>query len=706
VEQTFRAICPKGLESLLQDEMARLGATSTRENPGSVTFTGDMKMAYIACLWSRLANRVLLPLGTADVSDAEQLYNLANSVDWAMHMDVKHRFKVDFRGTSKNLNHEQFNARTVKDAIADQFREEFGKRPDVDLKSPDIWIFAHLHKGKCTLYLDLSGPSLHRRGYRLDQGEAPIKENLAAALLIRAGWLTAEPETPLVDPLCGSGTLLLEGLLMRADIAPGLYREKYGFSDWLGHDEKLWQTCLADAQQRAEQGRQSLVCHATGFETDKRTLRAAQANIGRLELEGHINIIAGSFSNGRENYHNALIISNPPYGERLGDLDSLIPTYKAIGRWLKQQIGSRAALICSEQELMQQTEIRASKRYKFYNGKIACQLYCFELEEVNFFTREQDPAKNERLAPLINRLKKNIAKADKLARRDGLDAVRIYEHDLPEYAFSVDRYLNHYVIYETQAPKHISENKVNQHRRELLTVLQHVTQASKSQILLKTRQKQKGTAQYQKQAKSGQRMVIKEQGLEFYVNLTDYLDTGIFLDHRLIRERIRKLVKGKRFLNLFCYTGAVTVYAAAGQASETTSVDMSNTYLNWAKDNLKLNHLAAKQHQFVKQDCVKWLANNKRPYDVIFLDPPSFSNSKSMDKHLDIQADHESLIASTMNSLSRDGVLIFSTNRKGFKLSENLSENFQVQDLGQTTISPDFRAHRPPHHCWEIRHSS
>lgn len=706
MEQTFRAICPKGLESLLQIEMARLGATSTSENPGSVTFTGDMKMAYNACLWSRLANRILYPLATGDVADAEQLYDLANSIDWAMHMDVKHRFKVDFRGTSKNLNHEQFNARTVKDAIVDQFREEFGKRPDVDLKTPDIWLFAHLHKGKCTLYLDLSGPSLHRRGYRLDQGEAPIKENLAAALLLRAGWLDADPEAPLVDPLCGSGTLLIEGLLMRADIAPGLYRETYGFTEWLGHDKATWESCLSEANERAEQGRASLACHATGFETDKRTQRAAQANIGRLELEAHVNIIGGSFSGSKETYENALIISNPPYGERLGDLDSLIPTYKAIGRWLKQQVGSRAALICSEPELMQQTEIRASKRYKFYNGKIACQLYCFELEEQNFFIREQDPSKNERLIPLINRLNKNIDKANKLARRDGLDAVRIYEHDLPEYAFSVDRYLNQYVIYETQAPKHISANKISQHRREMLNVLQHVTQASKSQLILKTRQKQKGTSQYEKQSKSGDRLTIKEQGLAFYVNLTDYLDTGIFLDHRLIRQRIRKLSKNKKFLNLFCYTGSVTVYAAAGNAAKTTSVDMSNTYLNWAKDNLRLNNFSGKQHQFVKEDCVKWLNKNNELYDVIFLDPPSFSNSKSMDKHLDIQADHESLITSAMKSLTKEGVLVFSTNRKGFKLSSELSERFDIRDLHTSTISSDFRAHRPPHHCWEVRHLS
>ena len=705
MQQSFRAICPRGLESLLQDEMASLGATSTSESPGSVTFTGDLACAYRACLWSRLANRILMPVANATVVDRDTLYDLSNSVDWAMHMDVKHSFKVDFRGTSRELNHEQFNARIVKDAIVDQFREEFGKRPDVELRDPDIWLFAHLHKGQCTLFIDLSGPSLHRRGYRLDQGEAPIKENLAAALLIRSGWPTMSETTRLIDPLCGSATLLLEGMLIRADIAPGIFRENYGFNEWLGHNDALWQELLTEAKQREQEGRSSLVCEAIGYETDKRTRRAAQANIGRLGFDEHVTVMGKSFADDSSTSSDSLIISNPPYGERLGDIESLTPTYRQLGKWLKQHTGSKAAIICSEQELMQQTEIRSHKQYKFYNGKIPCQLYCFNLEEENYFTRERDPAKNPRLIPLINRLVKNITKVDKLAKREGLDAYRIYDHDLPEYAFSVDKYLNNLIIYETQAPKTVSQNKINQHRREMLSVLSHVTGISKSGLVIKTRAKQKGTSQYEKQQKTGQRLVISEQGLKFYANLYDYLDTGIFLDHRLIRKRIRSLVKGRRFLNLFCYTGTVSVYAAAGGAKSTTSVDMSNTYLNWAKDNFKLNGLRPADHNFIKADCVKWLQLSKETYDLIFLDPPSFSNSKSMDKHFDIQSDHESLIEHAMARLSGDGMLLFSTNRKGFKLNQSLQDKFSCVDLKDSTISADFRAHRPPHHCWEIRHT-
>ncbi len=684
--------------------MQALGASETGESPGSVSFKGDMACAYRACLWSRLANRILYPLATGKVTDKETLYELAAGIDWAMQMDVKHTFKVDFRGTSRELNHEQFNARIIKDAIADQFRDELGKRPDVELRNPDLWLFAHLNKGECTIYIDLSGPSLHRRGYRLDQGEAPIKENLAAALLIRSGWTSLHPSCDLIDPLCGSGTLLLEGVLIRADIAPGLYRERFGFEHWLGHDASLWQSLIEEADTRATEGRKQLECKAVGYETDKRTVRAAQANIGRLDLEDTISIHNTSFSSAQPS-QNGLIISNPPYGERLGDVESLTPTYKALGQWLKKNEGSKAAIICSEPELMQQTGIRAQKRYKFYNGKIPCQLYCFDLNEEHFFVRENDPSKLPHLQPLINRIRKNISKSEKLAAKNGLDAYRIYDHDLPEYAFSVDKYLNYLIIYETQAPKQVPENKIHQHRREMFNVLSHVTGTGKSDQILKTRKKQKGTQQYEKRQKSGNRIVINEQGLKFYANLTDYLDTGIFLDHRIVRQNIRNQSEKKTFLNLFCYTGTVSVYAAAGGAGRTVSVDMSNTYLDWAKDNFKLNGMNIRDHDFIKADCLKWLEGEHSKFDIIFLDPPSFSNSKSMAKHFDIQADHKQLLDLAMNRLAQDGLLIFSTNRRGFKLDDSILNRYQVTDLQQSTISPDFRTHRPPHHCWELRHN-
>ena len=702
----FRAICPKGFESLLEDELASFGASSTKQGPGNVHFDGEWEVAYRACLWSRLANRILYPLAESKIDTADDLYELAMSVDWQMQFNVKQSFRIDFRGTSFNLKHEQFSARKVKDAIVDQFREELGARPNVELKNPDIWLHATLHNGVCQISIDLSGPSLHLRGYRTEQGIAPIKENLAAALLIRAGWPDADPEDALIDPLCGSGTILVEGAMMRANIAPGLYRDVYGFDYWLGHDEKLWARLLEEAKGLAEQGREQLKASFIGFEQDKRTLRAAQANLGKLALEEFIKIKSGGFQEQTAELPKGLIISNPPYGERLGDYQSLMPVYQQLGDWLKRHEGSRAALISSEPELVRSTGIHANKRYKFYNGKIPCQLYCFNLEADQFIRKQESCLDSARLQPLINRLKKNLNKIEPWAKQVDIEAYRIYDHDLPEYAFSVDRYADHVLLYESVAPKSIDESKVKRHRHDLLKVLAELLSVSPKNIILKQRQRQKGKKQYEKQDSRKQFMQVREQGLKFSVNLHDYLDTGLFLDHRKIRSRIRKLCRGKDFLNLFAYTGAATVYAVAGGAKSSLTVDMSNTYLEWAERNLNLNKMNSDKHLFKKADCLKWLQDCQQSFDVIFLDPPSFSNSKSMESSFDIQRDHQFLIRQAIKRLNTDGLLIFSTNRHGFKLDEKLSEHFDVHDLKTSTISRDFRVHRTPHHCWEIKRIS
>ncbi|MBT8449932.1 MAG: bifunctional 23S rRNA (guanine(2069)-N(7))-methyltransferase RlmK/23S rRNA (guanine(2445)-N(2))-methyltransferase RlmL, partial [Gammaproteobacteria bacterium] len=702
----FRAICPKGLEGLLQTELQSLGAEATRESPGSVYFDGPMTVAYRACLWSRLANRILYPLAAADVSTPKELYDMVMTVDWGMHFDVKKSFRVDFRGTSSQLNNEPFNAMKVKDAIVDQFREETGQRPNIDLKNPDIWLHTQLHKGKCHISIDLSGPSLHQRGYRIAQGAAPIKENLAAALLIRAGWPEMASDKALIDPLCGSGTLILEGLLMRADIAPGLFREHYGFNDWLPHDDALWQELLNEAQDRRKIGLAALENKFLGYEVDRKTVRAAQANVGRLGFEDYVTIKALSFEEAANELPSGLFISNPPYGERLGDYQSLIPLYESLGRWLKKQTGSTAAIICSEPELVRTTAIHAHKRYKFFNGKLPCQLYCFDLNEDNYIKPFKQPSENPKLQPLYNRIQKNRKKLKSWLKQQDVEVYRIYDHDLPEYAFSIDLYADEVVIYETKAPATVKEDIVKRHRHDMLLVLAEIFNKKPADMILKSRQRQKGSDQYGKRDNSRDFMTVAEQGLKFRVNLYDYLDTGLFADHRKIRDYIRKQSNSKSFLNLFCYTATASVYAAAGGAEKTVSVDLSNTYLNWAKENLKLNGFDQKQHEIIKADCLSWLKQCTERFDLVFLDPPSFSNSKSMDTTFDVQRDHSGLIYSTMSCVKPDGQLIFSTNRNKFKLDAELCEKYDIQDQGKATLSPDFRSHRAPHFCWFIKHKS
>ena len=709
MSQTFIATCPKGLESLLLEELITLGGTAVKESLGSVSFDGDLTMGYRACLWSRLANRILLHLNTGSVNSSDELYAVASEIDWEMHFGVNQTFKVDFRGTFGEIKHEQFGARRLKDAIVDQFMEEQEKRPSVEFDDPDINIQASLHKGQLRISLDLAGESLHKRGYRSSTGIAPLKENLAAALLVRAGWPDLlNQDSCLVDPLCGSATLLIEAALMAADIAPGLYRNRFGFEYWRGHKASEWQALLAEAEQRRTDGLSNTTTHLLGYESDSRTFKSALDNIERAGLQALIRVENRPFQNTElaRPSEKGLIISNPPYGERMGQVHELMPLYQNLGEWLKQFSGWKAAIITSEADLAKNLSIHADKRYRFQNGPLDCTLYCFNLCEDNYI----DPKRGHRLPPeaeaLKNRIEKNIRKLSSWAEQLPTDAYRIYDHDIPEYAVAIDRYGDYLHVQEYAAPASIPEKNAKRHLQHVLQILPTATGIAADNTFLKTRQKQKGSEQYQRQSTDHKQIKVQEQGLTFLVNLTDYIDTGLFLDHRKTRARIGKLAKDKSFLNLFGYTGAVSVYAAAGGASSTLTIDMSNTYLKWAEDNMILNGFSVWSNKFIKANCMEWIKTTEQKFDLIFLDPPSFSNSKSMEGDLDIQRDHRYLIEKTMDLLSDDGILIFSSNRRGFKLEPSLQQAFKVFAQGRNSLSRDFSRQRAPHQCWEFCHLS
>ena len=237
----FLATCPAGVGVYLAQELSQLGAESIVERPIGVAFEGTLGLAYRACLWSRMANRIVLELGAWPAQSADDLYEVASTIRWTEHVSTSGSLMVDFSGRSADIRNAQFGARRIKDAIVDQFREAGLNRPKVDVKEPDLRIVARLQKGSISIGLDLSGDSLHRRGYRLSGGLAPLKENIAAAALWAAGWPErSQNGGALLDPMCGSSTLLLEGAMMALDRAPGLLRTTFGFHGWMGHDEQQW----------------------------------------------------------------------------------------------------------------------------------------------------------------------------------------------------------------------------------------------------------------------------------------------------------------------------------------------------------------------------------------------------------------------------------------------------------------------------------
>jgi 23S rRNA (guanine2069-N7)-methyltransferase / 23S rRNA (guanine2445-N2)-methyltransferase len=707
------ATCPKGVESLLAGELASLGADATRETVAGVHFTGTRALAYRACLWSRLANRILWPLAQLDAVDGDSLYHNMRQIEWGKLFAPSSTIAIDFSGDNRNIRNTQFGAQRSKDAIVDWFVEAMAQRPSVDRVNPDVRLNVRLVRDCAHLSIDLSGGSLHQRGYRLQAGVAPLKENLAAAVLLRADWPgIAARGGALIDPLCGSATLLLEGAMMAAEIAPGLGRKRFGFEHLVIHDSAQWQAILSDARGRAEKGRAAQLPEIRGYDWDPAVIRRAQENIARIGLQDVVRVSCKPVSELQKPSHKplpfGLLVCNPPYGERIGDKEGLVALYRQLGEaMLKEFSGWQAAVLTSDLDLGKATGLRSHKRYALYNGKLPASLLLFDLSknELRDGTRTQaPPVLSEGATMFANRIVKNRKRLASWVKREQVECYRLYDADMPEYSVAVDIYGEHVHVAEYQAPKQISPEVAEHRLDEVRSALPSALGIPAESIIYKQRSRQRGKEQYTRQDSRGELLTVREGMAKLLVNLHDYIDTGLFLDHRPLRLRIAQEARGKDFLNLFCYTGAATVHAALGGAHSTTSVDLSNTYLNWLQKNLAANQQEGARHAVVREDCRSWLARTHNRYDLILLDPPSFSNSKAMAESFDVQRDHRELVRLAMAVLRKEGCLYFSNNRRGFTLDESLLADFLCEDLTVKTLPPDFQRNRRIHCCWAIRH--
>lgn len=712
---SFFATASRGLEPLLAKELTALGAATVKEQGGGVIFTGDLATAYRACLESRLASRILLPLSRFPLTDAETLYQGARAIEWTEVFDVKSTFAIEVAGRSAAVTHTHYAGLKVKDAIADAFRGKTGERPSVDTENAQIRVHLHLDRDHAQVSLDLSGESLHRRGYRRAGAQAPLRENLAAAILMRCDWpALAAQGAPLLDPMCGSGTFLIEAALMAADVAPGLARERYGFEAWLEHKPKVWKDLQKAARERAEAGRKRELPLLLGYDLDPAAIRAARDNAQRAGFAGRIQLAVQDLSAARPpNALKGLVVTNPPYGERLGAEAEVIKIHSVLGATLKEHFGGwQAAVFTGRPDLGPRIGLRAHDTYSMYNGPLPCKLLRFEVPGAATAGTARPGGED-----FANRLGKNLKHLSKWARREGVSCYRAYDADLPDYAVAVDVYESkqrHVHVQEYMAPKTIDPVKAEKRLRDALTHVRQMLEVPASNLHYKLRRSQQPGAQYGRQDETGVFHEIDEHGCKLLVNFDDYLDTGLFLDHRPLRLRIQKESTGKSFLNLFCYTGSATAHAIKGGAARTLSVDMSNTYLEWAQKNLKLNGVRADlfdhppsrlpAHSLLRADCVKWLGKPwHEQYDLILCDPPTFSHSKKMEGVLDIQRDHATLIRQCAALLAPGGTLYFSSNRRGFKLDPALAGEFAVQDITAQTLDEDFKRPPPAHKCWRIR---
>ena len=712
MKQLF-ATTARGFEELLKSELTELGAQDAKVAQGGVHYWADDETLYRTLLWSRLSSRILLPIVQAKVFSDLDLYSAVVGVNWLDYFDEKVHFFVDFNGTNQEIRHTQFGAMRVKDGIVDYFERHGRARPNVDKEQPDIRIHAYLNRDDVVLSLDLSGDALHMRGYREDTGKAPLRETLAAAIVLRSGW---QKGTLLVDPMCGSGTLLIEAAQMEAQIAPQLYRLHWGFDFWQGHNQAVWKKVKEEALALAEAEKQrENPPHFYGFDLDHRVLQKAKQNAQNAGVAHLMQWQQGDVAAIKNPSPNVAgtVICNPPYGERLGTTPALIALYSVFGQRLQQQFaGWNASIFSGEPSLLDCLRLRSHRQFKAKNGPLDCVQKNYHIAERTEQSAVENALEFDRTSSVFsevavdfaNRLQKNIKKIEKWAKQQGLDAYRLYDADLPEYNLAVDRYADHIVVQEYAAPKNIDENKARQRLLDAVNATLQVTGIETNKLILKVRQKQKGTNQYEKLANKGEYFYVNEYGAKLWVNLTDYLDTGLFLDHRLTRKMLGEMAQGKDFLNLFAYTGSATVHAALGKAKSTTTVDMSNTYLNWAEQNLLLNDIEGKQHKLIQADCLQWLEKCDRQFDLIFVDPPTFSNSKRMEDSWDVQRDHIKLMTNLKRILRPNGTVVFSNNKRGFKMDFAKLEELGLSavEISHKTLPLDFERNKQIHNCWLV----
>ncbi len=738
---SFFAPCARGIEPLLADELRSLRIGGVRPQRAGVLFAGGVTDAYRVLLWSRLASRVLLSLGEVDATSAESLLAGVTAMPWEDHVRAGGTIAVDAAGTNPALRNTQFTAVRVKDGIADRFRERFGRRPSVDRAAPDLRINVVVRDERAKVALDLASEPLHRRGYREPgvQVEAPLKETLAAAVLECAGWRgIADGGGAFIDPLCGSGTLAIEAALIACDVAPGLLRRVWGFDGWLGHDAVAWAELMAEATERRATGVARGAAIACS-DADARAVNVARSCARRAGLETIVTVSQASLADARPpaGASAGLLACNPPYGERLSDRTSLPALYRELAVVVRESFeGYELAVLTSDPGLEAGLGMSATRHADVFNGRIPAKIHVFsaveravrgpDTRERNAAERAADqrgsqvcdarPTRNGEDPAFENRLRKMARHHATWARRTGVSCYRVYDADLPGYNVAIDLYQGagedegrrwlH--VAEYAPPPDVDPLRATARLEHATVTGAAVLGVEESDVFVKRRERQRGDAQYTRLGSQSVRGTVDEAGLLFEVNFSDYLDTGLFLDHRETRAWLRELASQSRFLNLFAYTGTASVYAAAGGAVSTTSVDLSATYLEWAGRNLARNGFGGDEHALVRADATSWVrdaASSPARYDLIFCDPPTFSNSKRMRETFDVQRDHVDLITDGAALLADSGTMIFSCNRRRFRLDTEALEvhGLAVRDVTRRTIPRDFEHAHGVHACWTVR---
>ena len=754
-ELEFFASCIAGLEGALAQELKTFGIERVRPLGGGAAFFCEPEAALRACLWSRVASRVLLVVGRVNASDADLLYAGVRDLAWEEVMAPDATFAVRAHGTNDQLRNTRFTSLKVKDAIVDRMRERRDERPSVDTAAPRAVIDVRIRENRATVSLDFSGEALNHRTYLApdDKEDAALSCSLAAGALVLTGWdQLAARGASFVDPACRDGIMLVEAALMACDCAPGLRRKKWGFTGWAQYDERVWEGLLDEARNRFEAGLVRVGGAAAadmapnerpdadrvrfvGASTSSPFITRARNHVRHAGVRPVVSVELGDAAGMAELLRGHKAVSHAPAlmvacnidAPSRADSPAHIQADEAAfaAACAKAPQGSRFVVV-GARDAASRFGCDPASRHVLGRGRIETTAEVFETRPAGAQVIQVPdlaggaPHAVEVLEPsseqFAARLRKVFKERRKWAAREGVTCYRLYDSDLPDYAVAIDWYTgagdargNDYLhIAEYAPPASVDPDKARRRFNDVLAVAPVVCGVRPDHVFSKTRIREKGGGQYRNAGHRAYVTTVEEGGFRFEVDLAGRLDTGLFLDHRSTRQLVGEFADGARFLNLFAYTGSASVYAAGGGARETTTVDLSQTYLDWAQRNMAANGFLGSKHTYERADVMKWITEARRSgkrYDLIFVDPPTFSNSKAMGKRTwDVQRDHVELLIGVSRLLSEEGQAVFSCNLRTFKPFEDELEKYgvELEDISAQTIPEDFSRTPRIHKCYIV----
>ena len=798
-ELEFFASCLPGLEQELAGELKALGIQRTRPLGGGVAFFCEGEAAMRACLWSRLAARIMLVVGRVNAGDAQLLYAGVYDLPWEDILAGDATMAVRANGANDELRNTRFTALKVKDAIVDRLRQRRGTRPQVDAVAPRASIDVRIRETRATVSLDFSGEALNRRAYLApdDKEEAALACSLAAGALALGDWKAlAQKGGYFIDPACRDGIALVEAALAACDGAPGLYRKRWGFQGWSGYDEAAWRQLRAEAAERFQAGiarfggsapddiLQGDVynaplpdpdrIHFLGATTSSPFVSRARNHVRHAGLRSVISIelggagdVAGLVKGHRALSHaHALMVASSFDAQSRADALALVQADEAAFATAAALAPDTSRFVAvGAQDMASRFGVAPALAKDVGKGRVQTRVEVFDARPAGMHAVQvpdldggasHDVAVlEEASAQFAARLRKVLKERRKWAAREGVSCFRLYDADLPDYAVAIDWYAgagdargNDYLhVAEYAAPASVDAEKARRRFADVLALAPVVCGVRPDHVFSKTRLREKGGGQYRNAGSRAYVTTVEEGGFRFEIDLAGRLDTGIFLDHRLTRGLVASIVRacagegefegasqieellaernrsdegnrgarrgataspGVSFANLFAYTGTASVYAAGAGAASTVTVDLSQTYLDWAQRNMAANGFSGASHTFERADVMRWITDTRhtsRRFDVVFVDPPTFSNSKAMGKRTwDVQRDHVELLIGVSRILAQGGLAVFSCNLRSFKPDvEGLAKyGVNIVDVTQGTIPEDFARNARIHKCYVV----